>query len=377
MGNGALTATLGGNGTINGTVTVTSTGHLAPAMSAATNNTLTIANNLTLNAGATLDFNFGAASGSTTPGTGDFVNVTGSCSILLNAGTDVLNNNPQAGFGLGIYNLLTNSGAGTFTDNATFTINGSTLFNYLVLKPGDVIDDTLGGGNLPDGQLALEVLAGNPNFFWTGAVAGVANGNWNVNTTANWTGAGPKFTTGGNVTFDDADLAATGATTVSVVAGGITANSINFNNTTKNFTIGGGALTVTAGAGIVKGQAGSVTLNDTVTTPLTTINAGTLVIGAGGTLNSPLVKVIGGTLSVAGSLGSNTALVVDGTATFTNAAQTLSTLGNDTGGKHGCGEPGWPDDAHSQRRRLRWRDQWRGQSGQDGQWGADPDECDK
>ncbi len=124
VGNGALTATLGGNGTINGAVTVTSTGHLAPAMSSSTTNTLTIANNLTLNTGATLDFNFGAASGSNTPGTSDTVNVTGNGNILLNAGTDVLNINPQTGFGTGIYNLLTLQSTGAFTDNATFSING-------------------------------------------------------------------------------------------------------------------------------------------------------------------------------------------------------------------------------------------------------------
>ena len=58
VGNGSLTGALGGNGTINGPVTVTSTGHLAPAMTPSTTNTLTINNSLTINSGATLDFNF-------------------------------------------------------------------------------------------------------------------------------------------------------------------------------------------------------------------------------------------------------------------------------------------------------------------------------
>ncbi len=264
----------------------------------------------------------------------------------------MLNINPQTGFGIGIYNLLTLQSAGTFTDNATFSINGSTLFNYFVLKPGDVIDDTLGGGSVPDGQLALEVLAGNPNFFWTGAVSGVANGNWNVNTTANWTGAGTKFTTGGNVTFDDADLAATGATNVTVATGGISANSINFNNATKNFTIGGAAITVTAGAGIVKNQAGSVTLNNTVTTPLTTINAGTLTIGAGGTLNSPLVKVVGGTLSVAGRVGEQHRPGRGrGCDLYERGADAFHARQRH-GHKHRSCEPGRPDDPHGRRRRF-------------------------
>ena len=55
VGDGTLAGTLGGNGTINGTVTVTSTGTLAPAMSPTTSNTLTIRNDLTLNAGASLN----------------------------------------------------------------------------------------------------------------------------------------------------------------------------------------------------------------------------------------------------------------------------------------------------------------------------------
>src|SRR5205807_273437 len=61
VGNGTTVGALGGNGSIAGPVTVTSTGHLAPAMTPSTTNTLTINNNLTLNAGATLDYNFGAS----------------------------------------------------------------------------------------------------------------------------------------------------------------------------------------------------------------------------------------------------------------------------------------------------------------------------
>src|SRR4030095_9399123 len=91
VGNGTLTGALGGNGTITGVVTVSSTGHLAPAMSADTTNTLTLTNNLTINAGATLDYNFGAAG---TPGTGDLINITGAGNLLMNAGTDILNITP-------------------------------------------------------------------------------------------------------------------------------------------------------------------------------------------------------------------------------------------------------------------------------------------
>lgn len=59
VGNGTLTGALGGSGSISGAVTVSSTGHLSPAVSPSGTSTLTIGNNLTINAGATLDFNFG------------------------------------------------------------------------------------------------------------------------------------------------------------------------------------------------------------------------------------------------------------------------------------------------------------------------------
>jgi fibronectin-binding autotransporter adhesin len=74
VGNGTLPGGLGGNGMITGPVTVTSSGHLAPAMSATTFNTLTIGGNLTINAGATLDYNFGATG---SPGVGDRVGAIG------------------------------------------------------------------------------------------------------------------------------------------------------------------------------------------------------------------------------------------------------------------------------------------------------------
>ncbi len=129
VGNGTLTGALGGNGVLNGTVSVTSTGHLAPAMTPTTFNTLTVNNDLTIAAGGTLDYNFAA------PGSGDLVTLTGTGNLSLAAGTDILNITQLPSFGIGLYPLITVTGSGTFTDNATFTINGKSNFNYLVLKP--------------------------------------------------------------------------------------------------------------------------------------------------------------------------------------------------------------------------------------------------
>ena len=199
-------------------MSVTSTGHLAPAMTPTTFNTLTVNNDLTIAAGGSLDYNFAA------PGNGDLVTLTGTGNLSLAAGADILNITQLPSFGIGLYPLITVAGSGTFTDNATFTINGKPNFNYLVLKPGAAIDPSAGGGVVPVGELALEVLQGNPSLTWIGNLSNA----WDINTTANWSGDATKFTTGSNVAFDDF---ATGGhnNPIAVVAGGVNANSIVFN----------------------------------------------------------------------------------------------------------------------------------------------------
>src|SRR5205085_1925722 len=113
VGNGALIGALGGNGTVNAPVVVTSSGILAPAMSSSTFNTLTLnfntngttTNALTINAGGSLNYNFAS------PGNGDLVTLTGSGNLLISAGTDILNVTQLPGFGIGLYPLITMSGA--------------------------------------------------------------------------------------------------------------------------------------------------------------------------------------------------------------------------------------------------------------------------
>ena len=290
------TGALGGNGSINGAVSVTSTGHLSPAMTPTTFNTLTINNNLTIAAGGTLDYNFAA------PGNGDLVTLAGTGSLSLATGTDTLNISQLPGFGIGLYPLITVAGSGTFTNNATFTINGKPNFNYLVLQPGAAIDPSAGGGTVPLGTLALEVLQGNPSLTWIGNFSK----DWDINTSANWSGDNTKFTTGSNVAFDDF---ATGGhnNPIAVVAGGVNPNSIVFNGSGtgaggQDFTFSGGAITVNTS--ITKNQAGSATFNDNVTTPTTIISGGVLTVGTATMYNSSTKLDInnGGTLSVNGTL---------------------------------------------------------------------------
>jgi fibronectin-binding autotransporter adhesin len=297
VGNGTLVGALGGNGTVNGPVNVSSTGHLAPAMSSSTFNTLTINNNLTLSGGATLDFNLAS------PGSGDLVNVTGTGNVSLSAGTDILNISGLTGFGIGTYNLISVTGTGTLTDAATFSVNGSNLFNYALAPSGK--------------NLVLTVTAGNPILTWVGNV----NGNWVVGGPANWTNGSSAvpFANGNNVIFDD--TAAAGARTVAVDAAGVSPNSMSVANTTGTYTFGGGPITVTTG--VTKSQAGAATFNNSVTTPITTITGGTFTVGAS-YASTTKVDVSGGTLSVNGTLTTPIVNVTGGSIAAASATSTLS-----------------------------------------------------
>jgi autotransporter-associated beta strand protein len=307
VGNGTLSGTLGGTGTIGGNVLVTSTGHLSPSSSSTTTSTLTLSSNLTINGGATFDFNFGAAGN---PGTSDTIMVGGT--TTLNAGTDFLNITALPGFGIGTYNLITSTG--TLTNNVlpqNFTINASNKFNYAIGQSGN--------------NLVLTVTQGNPILTWIGSV----NGNWVVGGPTNWNdgSSAVAFANTNNVVFDDNGIA---RNTVTVDAAGVTANAIDISNTAGTYTIGGGAVAVTTA--ITKTQAGSVVFNSNVSSPLATITTGTITVGAGGVLNSSTLKVDpAGALVVAsgGSLGNNTTgLTLNGAATLNNASQTIKNLGD-------------------------------------------------
>jgi hypothetical protein len=256
---------LGGGGTINANVLVNALGHLAPSLGSSGTSTLTVSGNLTLNAGATLDYHFSTAG---LPGSGDMVTQSAG-NLSLNTGADTLNITQLSNFGIGTYTLFTNA-TGTITTNGAsslpgapagalnFTINGNANFNYWVLGPGSAIDPSAGGGTVPLNQVVLEVLQGNPQLTWKGNV----DGNWNT-TTANWIGQSTVFTPGSNVTFDDIGIGRPGVT---VAAGGVSVNTLSVASSSGTYTFGGGPITVTGAAGLTKSQGGSVTFNNNVTT---------------------------------------------------------------------------------------------------------------
>ncbi len=327
VGNGTLSGALGGNGTINGAVTINSTGILAPAMSPTTTNTLTIRNNLTINAGATFNYNLGALG---TPGAGDLVLVSNSGTITIKGdGTvpDVININALSGFGIGTYNLLTAGSAALITNpnGETFTVNGSNAFNYAVGITGS--------------SLVLTVTAGSPILTWAGSSG---NNTWVSGSGGSnvWTGSTTKYFNPDNVVFGDITPAHSAVTLNTAV----TPTSVLFNGQTANYVISGTG-SVAVATNVTQQGAANDTFSVPVTTPVTTVNGGTLTANAAyastakidinnGTLvaNSTLTTSqlnvnSGGVLTInsGGSIAAGTTLNLGANATvnFKNASQTL------------------------------------------------------
>jgi autotransporter-associated beta strand protein len=138
------------------------------------------------------------------------------------------------------------------------------------------------------GWLTAAAKAGaGTNQDWTGAL----NSNWDT-TTANWSG-------GVWANGDDATFGATGIGAVTIASGGVTANSLTFNN--PGYTIGGGDLTI--------GYPTTVTTSADATVSSTIYGGGLTKAGAGTLTYAGLglyggdTNVTNGVLNVIGAIG--------------------------------------------------------------------------
>jgi fibronectin-binding autotransporter adhesin len=245
-GTGNVTVTggsLGGTGTISGSVALNSGTTIFPGTAVAHGaaSTLTVGP-LTLS-GANLDFSIGG-----TLGSNDLLAVNGAVSA---SGTDTINVAALTGLtslATGDYTVIT---AGSGLGTSAFTLGSSTL----------MVGSNTYSLSLADSTSTSEIISigggGPANLFFTGSAA---NGNWDINSTTNWTpGSGAVvFHTGDNVTFDDTTGAGghnTGQFTVAITSGGVVPGSMTVTgNTPYTFTggnIGSGSstsLTVASGA---------------------------------------------------------------------------------------------------------------------------------
>ena len=306
-------AMLGGSGIIGGDVTVADGATLAAGANGV--GTLTINGNLALGSGSLLDFEFGQANiagGSLN----DLVDVGGN---LVLDGTINVTVPATGSFGPGIYRAF-NYG-GTLTDNglALGTMPGGSAVSVQTAIAGQVnLVNTAG--------LTLSFWDGNAGPKNDGTING-GNGVWRVTGgTNNWTDAT------GSLNADYAQdsfaifSAAPGIVTIDDVGGNVQASGLQF--ASDGYTLTGDALTLTGSqaivqvgdssaasagytatiaseltgtAGLVKTDAGTLVLTAANSySGGTTIDGGTLQIGAGGT-----------TGSIIGDIDNNGVLVLD------------------------------------------------------------------
>ena len=175
---------------------------------------------------------------------------------------------------------------------------------YVIANYGTLTGTFAALVNLPAGYLLSYHYAGNqialldsnvtPRLVWTGA----NSGDWDIDTTANWTldGGVTPYHEGDFVVFDDSSVNQTVSlyTTVNPLM-------VHFSNPTKDYTLGGGG-SIAGGSALTKDGAGMLTLTtNNVYTGATTIAAGSVTVGDGGTYGT-----LGGTGNI--TLGAGASL---------------------------------------------------------------------
>jgi autotransporter-associated beta strand protein len=293
--------------------------------------------------------------------------------VMLNAMSGTLQNLAQINGGGG----LTKTGIGTLDLNSTFYTGLTTVVDGTLDVNGRILDPFSGvsvdSDNNSDGLLNLNFsgtnvvsslsINGSPvaNGLWGSPTSGAPNtstflggtGTLNVGGTLDltrWTGAhssewstavlpSPKnwelqsnpttkldYQDGDRVLFDDIAT----NTTVNIDGADVTPATVEFNNSTNNYTLGGSnGIAGFANVTLTKNGSGTVTItNPNTYAGTTTINAGTLQIGNGGTTGSLGTGAVtdDGALVFNRSDGFTVANSISGAGTVTMAGTGVLTL---------------------------------------------------
>jgi fibronectin-binding autotransporter adhesin len=178
------------------------------------------------------------------------------------------------------------------------------------------------------GLLASTSILSAQTYTWNGFTTGGATGASDIwdTVTANWTGAGTTWPSSG--TANDAIFGGT-AGTVTIQAGGVTANKLTFDTT--GYTISGAGLTMNGTTPTFAIGSGSATISSLLSgsAGFTKSGAGTLLLDGGNNPISGTVNVNGGILQVSATGGNQDGLRNVGTVNIDNATmQLLGTQGN-------------------------------------------------
>ncbi len=295
-------ATLAGTGTVAGSVSVASGGILENG-NGGTN--ALILGALSFAGTATINANYSG----TTPA----LAVTNALSTTPASGQVALNITSAVPLANGPHNLISygsfGGAASNFTPNVISVLNSRQSASLI-----------LNGNNV-----ALQVIGDTPK--WTGLVSG----NWTTNVVPgakNWKLAigntATDFITGDNVLFDDS---ATGTTAIDIGDDNIDAGAIEFNNSSKNYTLSSANfLSILTGL-LTKNGTGSLTIGNSNLYPSgTSFNGGTLnlnndqAIGTGAfTVGAGSAKVLDNTSGITVNLFSNNAQFWNDDFTFTGS----------------------------------------------------------
>ena len=299
--NGALTAS-GSSLAVASGATLRGTGSYAGAVTAASGAILTAGDGTsgTLTLGSLAFSGTGTLNVGTLSGYAASTALAVSGNLSLGSGTITVNL-PTAAVGAGAYRLL--SFGNTLTDLGGLVLSSSN-------KPAFVA-----GGRTSEGVLRLngnfiEFYVAGDSPFWTGAVDGA----WDT-TTANWKTINGKASTqylpaSEIVLFNDGYAGHGVANTAVTLAAEVTPASVEFNNSSTNYTLSGAGAIAGASTTLTKGGTGSVTIGMANTFQGgTSVNNGTLVLGNAAALGTGAVALNGGALDLGGqSVGNAIAL---------------------------------------------------------------------
>ena len=214
--------------------------------------------------------------------------------------------------------------------------------NYVQFDSSSTVNGTMSlafhyqGGSDGAGIAGIQLKLLKFIDVWSGST----NGNWDVNTTANWNGNGAafKFLNADIVSFGDVDstlpvpVAVTNRT-INVAGAGVSPEKITVNNSTGDYIFGGGSIN--GATSVTKSGTSSLILNSTnAYSGGTVVNGGTVQLGATNALGS------GGSLSLASGTtldlnGNNQTIgaLTDNNGTVTNTSATTTgtlTVGSGT-----------------------------------------------